>query len=66
MNRIQADTKSFIETQCRIAGCAREAKALSKGYSVIVEGCFDNGAADDDIADEISAFGNGNSLEYGA
>ena len=63
MNKIQADTKSFIETQCRIAGCAREAEALSKGYSVIVEGCFDNGGADDDIADEISDFGNGYSLD---
>ena len=63
MNKIQADTKSFIETQCRIAGCTREAKALSKGYSVIVEGCFDNSGADDDIADEISDFGNGNLLD---
>jgi len=56
MNRMQADTKSFIETQCRIAGCAREAKALSKGYSVIVEGCS---GTDDDIADENYDFGGG-------
>ncbi len=37
MNELQKQTKAFIESQCRIAGCPREAKALTEGYALMCD-----------------------------